>query len=97
MLFFVDLTTRRVFPVGCTEDPSASWVTQQARNLTWDLGEAGLHPAILVRDRDSKFPASFDAVFASAGVRVIRTPVRAPRANAVAERWVATVRRECLD
>jgi putative transposase len=97
VLFFIELRTRRVFVAGCTEHPSASWVTQQARNLAWDLAEAGLRPAVLLRDRDAKFAPTFDAVFASEGLRVVRTPVRAPRANAFAKRWVGTVRRECLD
>ena len=86
-----------MFLAGCTEHPSAAWVAQQGRNLAWDLAEAGLRPSLLLRDRDATFPPAFDAVFASEGVRVVRTPVRAPRANAVAERWVGTVRRECLD
>jgi putative transposase len=72
-------------------------VTQQARNLVWGLGNDGVRPALLVRDRDAKFTRAFDAVFRSEGVRVVRTPIRAPRANAHAERWVGTVRRECLD
>ena len=97
VLFFIELGTRRVFLAGCTEHPAAAWVAQQARNVAWDLAEAGLRPAVLLRDRDGKFGPSFDAVFASEGLRVVRTPVRAPRANAVAERWVGTVRRECLD
>jgi hypothetical protein len=91
VLFFIELGTRRVFLAGCTERPSAAWVAQQARNLAWDLADAGLRPRLLVRDRDAKFPPAFDAVFASEGVRVVRTPVRAPRANAVAELWVGTV------
>ena len=86
-----------MFLAGCTERPSAAWVAQQARNAAWDLAEAGLRPAILLRDRDGKFGPDFDAVFTSEGLRVVRTRVRAPRANAVAERWVGTVRRECLD
>ena len=97
VLFFIELQTRRVFLAGCTAHPSAAWVTQQARNLSWDLEETGLQPTLLVRDRDAKFPPAFDAVFASERLHVVRTPVRAPRANAVAERWVGTVRRECLD
>ena len=97
VLFFLELRTRRVFLAGCTERPSATWVAQQARNLVWDLEEAGVEAALLIRDRDSKFPPAFDAVFSSHGMRVVRTPVRAPRANASAERWVGTVRRECLD
>jgi putative transposase len=95
--FFIELQTRRVFVVGCTEHPSAAWVTQQARHLAWLLDEEARRPTLLIRDRDAKFPASFDRVFRAAGARVVRLPVRAPRANAVAERWVGTVRRECLD
>jgi putative transposase len=97
VLFFIELHTRRVFVAGCTEHPSAAWVTQQARNLAWDLNEAERRPPLLIHDRDAKFPAAFDAVFRAENVRVVRTPVRAPRANAVAERWVGTVRREWLD
>jgi putative transposase len=97
VLFFIELQTRRVFIAGCTEQPSAAWVTQQARNLAWQLDEEGRRPTLLIRDRDTKFTPSFDAVFRAKGVRVVRTPVRAPRANAIAERWVGTVRRECLD
>jgi hypothetical protein len=97
VLFFIEVQTRRVFVVGCTEHPTAAWVTQQARHLTWQLDEEEQRPAILIRDRDAKFAASFDTVFRAENVRVVRTPVRAPRANAVAERWVGTVRRDCLD
>ena len=97
VLVFIDLHTRRVFVAGCTEHASAAWVSQQARNLGWILDEDGLRPSLLLRDWDATFPPSFDAVFAGDGVRVVRTSVRAPRANAVAERWADTVRRECLD
>jgi hypothetical protein len=97
VLFFLEVQTRRVFVAGCTAHPTVAWVIQQARNLTWSLGEAGVHPTVLLRDRDAKFSPEFDAVFAAEGVRVVRTPVRAPRANAFAERWVGTARRECLD
>jgi transposase InsO family protein len=97
VLFFLEVGTRRVFLAGCTERPSADWVTLQARNLVWDLEDGGVEATLLIRDRDSKFTPAFDAVFSSHGVRVVRTPVRAPRANAYAERWVGTVRRECLD
>jgi hypothetical protein len=97
VLFFLDVHTRRVFVAGCTAHPNAAWVTQQARNLVWALDDAGARPTVLIRDRDAKFPAAFDDVFHSDGVRVVRAPFRAPRARAHAERWVGTIRRECLD
>jgi putative transposase len=97
LLFFIDVQTRRVFVAGCTAHPTAAWVTQQARNLVWELTEVVVRPTVLIRDRDAKFPRAFDDVFRSEGVRVVRAPYRAPRAKARAERWVGTVRRECLD
>jgi putative transposase len=97
VFFFIEVHMRRVVVAGCTAHPTADWVTQQARNLVWRLGDDGVRPTLLVRDRDAKFTPAFDDVFRSEGVRVVRTPVRAPRANAHAERWVGTVRRECLD
>jgi transposase InsO family protein len=97
VLCFLEVQTRRVFVAGCTAHPTAAWVTQQARDLLWDLDAAGTRPRLLLRDRDAKFPPAFDAVFVGHGARVVRTPVRAPRADAFAERWVGTVRRECLD
>jgi hypothetical protein len=96
-LFFVEVQTRRVFVAGCTAHPTGAWVTQQARTVCWELERAGANPTLLLRDRDAKFVPAFDAVFAAQGVRVVRTPVRAPRANAFAERWVRTVREDCLD
>ncbi|MBV8994670.1 MAG: transposase, partial [Pseudonocardiales bacterium] len=80
-----------------TAHPSGAWVAQQARNFLMDLGDRVAEFRLLVRDRDSKFTGVFDAVFASEGMRILRTPVRAPRANAIAERWVGTARRELLD
>ena len=81
---------------GCTAHPTA-WATEPARDVCRDVGATGRRPTVLGRDRDATFAPAFDAVFAAEGVRVVRTPVRAPRANAFAERWVGTVRRECLD
>jgi len=96
-LFFIHVCTRRVFLAGCTAHPTAAWVTQQARHVTCDLAEAGIRPTVLLRDRDAEFPPAFDGVFAARGARVVRTPVRAPRANAFAERWVGPARRDGLD
>jgi putative transposase len=77
--------------------PTGAWVSQQARNLLMDLGDRAEQFKFVIRDRDSKFTAAFDAVFAGADIATIRTPVRAPRANAIAERFIGTLRRECLD
>jgi putative transposase len=97
VLFFIELATRRVGLAGITANPDGGWVTQQARNLLMQLDDDAIRPRFVIRDRDSKFSRKFDEVFRSEGIRVIRAPVRAPKARAHAERWVGTVRRECLD
>ena len=97
VLFFIELSTRRVRLAGITTNPDGRWVTQQARNLLMQLDDEGVRPRFLIRDRDSKFTREFDEAFRFEGIRVIKAPVRAPKARAHAERWVATVRRECLD
>jgi hypothetical protein len=95
VLFFIELSTRRAHVAATTSGPDSAWVTQQARNLS--IAGRLEHKHILLRDRDSKFSGAFDEVFRTDGLRVVRTPVRAPRANAVAERWVGTFRREYID
>jgi transposase InsO family protein len=98
VLFFIDLGSRRLHHAGCTATPDAAWVTQQARQFSWHLQEESHQPfRFLIRDRDGKFPASFDAVFASEGITIIKTPPRTPNGNAVAERVIRSIRAECLD
>jgi len=98
VLFFIELNTRQVHLAGCTTRPTSAWVTQPARQFVWklrDSPQSARHD--LIHDRDTKFTASFDAVFESEGLAIVLTPPQAPNANAFAERWIRSVREECLD
>jgi putative transposase len=94
-LLFIEIATRRVHLAGVTSNPNASWATQQARNFVarWDT----VPFRFLIRDRDAKYTSAFDEVFGTEGMRILRTPIQAPKANAFAERFIGTLRRECLD
>ena len=97
VLFVIEIGTRRVRLAGVTGHPSGPWMTQQARELSMSLAKDGRAPRFLIRDRDTKFVAGFDAVFTADGTDIIRTPIAALNANAYAERWVSSARSECLD
>jgi putative transposase len=94
-LFFIAHGSRRVWLAGCTANPTGAWVTQQARNLGLHFSDQSVR--FLIRDRDRKYAGPFDEIFGSEGIRIVKTPVRAPKASAIAERFVRTVRAECLD
>ena len=97
LLFFIDHARRRVFITGVTPHPDGAWVTQQARNVTMDLIEANVATKFVIRGRYTKFTESFDEVFVSEGAHIVKTPVAAPNTNAIAERFVQSVRTECRD
>jgi hypothetical protein len=97
VLFFISIGTRRVEYIACTSNPDTAWMTQQARNLLIDLDDSSQQPRFLIHDRDTKFSRAFDLIFRSEGVEIVQTPILAPNANAYAERWVGSARRECLD
>jgi transposase InsO family protein len=88
VLFFIELGSRRVHLAGCTTNPSGAWVTQQARQLAWTFPQRANPVRFLIRDRDSKFTRDFDTILRTEGIRIIQTPLRSPKANAVAERFV---------
>jgi len=96
VFFFIELGTRRVHLAGCTAHPTAAWVGQQARQMSWPIQDGDLAIRVLIRDRDAKYVPGFDTIFRSEGVEIVRTPFRAPNANAYAERWVRSAREECL-
>jgi hypothetical protein len=97
VLVFVEIGTRRVHFAGCTAHPDSAWVTQQARQVMWELADREPGIRFLIRDNDKKFTESFDTVFRAEGIDIIRTPFHAPNANAYAERWIRSAREECLD
>jgi putative transposase len=97
VLFFIELGTRRVHLAGCTPTPDKAWVTHQARQLVWNLYDEPQPMRFLIHDHDTKFSVAFDNVFLAEGVDIVLTPFQAPKAKAVAERWVRSVRQECLD
>jgi len=97
VLAVIEHATRQVRILGVTAHPTAAWVTQTARNLAMDLQDAGRRARFLIRDRDRKYPALFDAILADTGIEVVLSGVRMPRMNSIMERWIQTCRRELLD
>jgi transposase InsO family protein len=97
VLAVIEHATRRVRILGATAHPTATWVTQAARNLVMDLGDAECQVKYLIRDRDGKYPALFDAILADIGITVVLSGVRMPRMNSIMERWIQACRHELLD
>ena len=97
VLFFMGLGRRLVLSFGVTSNPNQAWVSQQVRNLSWRLQDLEMPARFMICDHDKKFPVAIEHVLGAEGIRVVRTPLLAPVANCYAERWVGTVRRECLD
>src|SRR5436309_4875280 len=97
VLAFLSIGSRRIEYFALTSKPDIAWMLQQARNLLMELDDRDRRVRFLIHDRDAKFPRAFDVLLASEKIKVIRTPVQAPNANAHMERWVGSVRRECLD
>jgi putative transposase len=97
LFFVIELETRYVHLLGVTANPDGAWTAQAARNLLMDLGERASAFKVLIRDRAGQFTDAFDAVLAGAGITVAKTPARCPKANAIAERWIRTLRAELTD
>ncbi|QKV95982.1 transposase [Streptomyces sp. NA02950] len=97
VLAVIEHASRRIRVLGATAHPTSAWVAQAAKNLAMDLEDVGCRARYIIRDRDGKFPALFDAVLADAGIEVVLSGVRMPRMNSIMERWVQTCRRELLD
>ena len=97
VLIYMHMATRRILLASCTAEPNEAWLAQQARNLIWRLEEEGIQLSVVIHDRDKKFARGADMILRSVGARVVLTPLRAPTANAHAERWIGSCRRECMD
>jgi len=97
VLIFIELGTRRVHLAGLTSHPDGQWVAQQVRQLAWQFEEKDTNFCCLIRDNDKKYTEAFDTVFESQQTRIVPTPIQAPNANAYSERWIRSVREECLD